>query len=346
MEKYKDIVQHIFSNKQIWEYSEGLKVEISKLPEKKNEYIDFVNQYFTAAGKGHNNELSSVLDKLEEKRLKHIVYLFFLGISSYEKSSEIRDAIDAYLAKPKYETAFESYQKNKFAYVWFLICLSHDLGYATEEYKPKMYDDYIEFEKNVTNGYKMMAPDGVPNFYKDLLKNYFDYRSKEMRCNDHGIVSGIMMYQTLSDIRKKKKEEPGCEKNKWIEDLQVLYNLSAWIVCCHNMFFANTDKVCDVCKYSRYHMHQLIKEPSEHPISFKKYPLFFLFCLLDSIESTKEIEAGEDKLSFEFDENEIWVSFNCSEESECNRMKGRIQGLKDWLTDVELKDGIYHIKLA
>lgn len=100
----------------------------------KGQAQNFIKEYFEIGGK---KCLFSVddLTKLSSRRCEHMRSLFLLGIYVYDYVNKIREAIDKYTKS--LEDNFtnqdsKSVPRKRFLYMWYLICLYHDLGYLYE----------------------------------------------------------------------------------------------------------------------------------------------------------------------------------------------------------------------
>lgn len=167
-------------------------------------------------------------------------------------------------------------------FLWFHICLYHDLGYSKEDKSVKSGIDFCWASKH-----KLGTRSGVPELYERIYKNYFTYRKIECKVTDHGIYAGLKMYEDLLIIYK---QHPG-----WNRNLELLYNVASWVVLAHNIWYAkDTDRInCDL--FRKYHLEELILEtdlhgvPVKYPILLSAHPVLFLFCLVDTIEPMKII---------------------------------------------------------
>ena len=297
--KLSELIKNAVAEKDLWLYNDSLDINPPNLEDEEScKY--FISNYFEGAGK---NIPVSLLHKINhERRIQHIVTAFFLGISIYSNSSFLKHVIDSELSR--YDYALKYYHSRKpFAYVWFLICLTHDLGYVYEnkgkDLEFKTYDDLIKKYG------KLGRAEGVPELYASMIGPYFKYRADGMgmgtckAVNDHGIVGAFITYNEFCKIRAKKRLEIEERKdgNLWVKELDDVYKLVAWIVGCHNLFFADTSNYCDMFKYMWYHLFSLIKEPTEYKIRIFDYPLFFFLQLIDNIEMMKLREVRYDYLN-------------------------------------------------
>ena len=77
---------------------------------------------------------SDNLKLIDDIRYQHILITYFLGLAIYNKCSTIKEAINKeFCNNPIYQDALEKHEREEFSYLWFLICLFHDLGYQYEK---------------------------------------------------------------------------------------------------------------------------------------------------------------------------------------------------------------------
>lgn len=352
MKTLKSLVENVARNDH-WSYNTNFQIEYSEGKE-----FEFIKGYLEFSGKEDLYKDFSKLTQNEDGRvrLQHIVNAFFLGIALYNESLIMKTLIDNELNKYKY--ALDPFHKDApFAYVWFLICFFHDCGYAYEkELTKKQFHCFEE----LTGKYGTLGRiEEVPELYENVLRHYFRYRmdgngrNVGKGVNDHGIVGAHEMYHHFCQIRaeKRKEAEGKNETNKWVKGLDDVYNLAAWIVACHNIFFANASDKCDICRFSSYHLYPLMKEDDDYKILMAEYPLFFFLHLIDNIEPMKVLGFEEDYLShinIKVDDSKQAVTISFPDKENKPEMKkfvanygNRLKDLKSWLTttDSETKDG-------
>lgn len=364
------LIEEIFSHKEFWEYKEGTgwgKIfDSTYSPE-------FIKAYLGHAGTLPEPEsLAGVLQEnhfreIELIRYQHIVFTFFLGILVYNKCSSIKKAIDdKFCNAPEYQSALEKHQDKPFAYIWFLICLFHDLGYQFENDKKgeiRKFDTYTQLEKATTledNEEELCNRldnfSGVPDFFKpELIEHYYNYRRYEMGKYDHGISGGMYLFYDLCNIRRKhyKEEKEKVQNGYWKKDLEKIFQLASSIVLCHNIFLPDNLKDMELIgRYKKYGLDELVRlaenvENGQYPYKMEDYPIFFLFCLVDSIEPIKVVKDSKClKLVFwDIDERQIKVSTKLM--CDCkDRIQKYASSLNDWLckTETDKDDGSVTIK--
>lgn len=102
---------------------------------------DFIKKYFECGEK--QGVIWPCIDEMECMRSMHTISVFFLGILIQEKLAPNLEIVSQYI---------ENY---KFSYIWFLVCLYHDLGYVVEKdwsYKYK----YIQKSNEYLRKYNCM----------------------------------------------------------------------------------------------------------------------------------------------------------------------------------------------
>lgn len=276
------------------------------------------------------NTLLGEIDQIDDARCAHIVFTFLLGVFIYDKAKAIKDTVDIKVRK-----LLEDARHDDFPFLWFLICLFHDLGYAEENKK-----ENSKAELCWVCGKKLGKCAGVPQLYEDSYQRYFHYRKTEHKVTDHGIYAGLKMYEDLCKIQKEQKKlRP--DEDVWRDELVPLYNLASWVVLAHNIWFAKDTKLETCALYKKYSLDELILETESgsiknYPIKLSEYPVLFLFCLVDLIEPMKRIEKIEccDEIDFEILDDKLAISsrLDCA----CVKKYFRdIADAKDWFANVE-----------
>ena len=247
----------------------------------------------------------------------------------YHNNSILQKYIKKYLLK--YPQRNET-EEQRFAYLWMLICLFHDNGYAVENGEINVSQDdfktyYKKFPKNI----------GLPRLYsKKVLKRYYKYKECKRGQKDHGIVCGLKIYTDLCDLREEKEKVD--TSHYWGKELEKDFAIISWIIACHNIFFIDENDINFKC-YTCKKLDKFIrKESDSYPISIKAHPIFFLFCLVDSIEPIKvfdNIDALEnihcDIASMKFDFSKICFDKGVEYEN-------KVLGLKKWLVNVSIEN--------
>ena len=337
MTKYSKIIQQ--AKRRINTY-EGLgsydKDKFKPLCEKHRQDITIaILDEFDMYGKSlpAGNTLLHNIDNISQERLSHIINTFLLGIYLYDKIHKIKENIDIQLSDALAKA------RHDFTFLWFLICLYHDLGYSEEV--DNVDPDWTYQDKHLGS---IVA---VPKVYKEIYKYYFLYRKFEHNKIDHGLYAGLTMYHDLCEIRTKKK---------WCKSLKKIYNLASWVVLAHNIWFVKDNDI-EKCKtYHKYHLEQLIlktntnngqNEIADYPIKLSQHPLLFLFCLVDLIEPMKRIGCMDccDKIDFRITKNKLIIKSSLDFISGQEYIKN-IASANDWLVKTEKNDNTVTIPLA
>ena len=325
---YNDII----TDEKKWNYYNGKKLSVKNVEilTDASECYNFIKEFIIKSEKSQTALYSQGLGYLEvnySHRCCHIVSTFFLGIALYHKrglKSKIRKELIKF-------DAFKSYKKKEldrqFSYIWFMISLFHDLGY--------MYEGKNSIPEDLYNNFKSYNDKvkSVPDFYFNVYEKYYEYRNKK----DHGIAGGIVYYSDMCEIRKANKKSNNTYLY-WGKNLEEVYHATAWIIIAHNIWFCR-EGVDDATKIDKYKIKGLEKlilaKDAPHPISFKDYPLFFLFCLIDAIDPIKSTNFLSDiQIAFEKD---CTCSKIIIKTNDKNYIK-KIKGIDSWLTHIDVKD--------
>lgn len=338
--KYKE-------NNRDWIYRDNLGVQSIDIFDK-SKCKEFIASYLGGAGTlSEPDSLAEVLEidddykNIDKVRYQHIVFTFFIGLIIYDNCRTIRTAIDNnFCDNMMYESALEKHEDAPFAYIWFLICMFHDFGYKFENMRsttPHKFSTFTDLVKatSISEGDSMLAHiTGVPKFYTNMIEPYFNYRKYEMGKLDHGICGGMVLYRDLCNIRKKKEEqETQAFKNGfWKPSLEQIFSYAASVVICHNMFFESNDSVL----YKKYGLTGLMKDEGEYPIKLEECPIFFLFCLVDSIEPIKVVKNVNLLKRITLEITDRTIKFDTTLTCGCaDILKKNFTSLNSWLCKVE-----------
>ena len=316
----KDFILNIYRKSELWNYYSDN--DITKLDiHETNGCRIFIEYFFGASGKEDcMSSLSKDLKDLSDERCQHIVYVFLLGVGIYHKEEKLKERIDSQI--DNYRKKYGCKSDVNFLFVWFLCCLFHDLGYVKEE------SDDINWDFNLN---EIGSSVGIPKIYRGTTKKYLKYIKDKFKKIDHGIYSGITMYKSLCEIRRDKEIQ---NKIMWEEELVPIYNVSSWVVLCHNIWLQEKDTI-DAILYKKYGLDSLIYKKGELKILPDKSPLFFFFCLIDSIEPIKLIKDVSllDNIDILFNNSTIIITNNLIRDFK-EKYSNRILGLCNWLTPV------------
>ena len=189
--------------------------------------------------------------------------------------------------------------KDNDLFVWFLMCLFHDKGYAFERSTndtnvganlPDTLDGFLRgFNDNYFEDF--FQDDNE----KDLYENYYKYRKQKCHVVDHGIVGGLLLYYVLVHNFYTLKDNI----NSFIINSDIFfyngrifkknyfndYKKAAKGIMRHNMWYASNEE--DIQIYQDCNLKGLISS-GDNKISFEEDKLLFLLCLSDTIEPLKK----------------------------------------------------------
>lgn len=290
MENLLRTYQCLYEKSTLWDYYEGKNHNPFDFDEIFSR--NFIKDYFQ---EGLKENVFLISKKFPEERVSHTISTFFLGI----------------FIKSIFHSNFENL-KPDFRYLWFLICLYHDLGYEYESNKEKYpVDKYTlkQFKRNRKlrkDNYLLNSwnPQAIPEkFDLKTVQKYYEYCRKEMCFVNHGFIGGLSLYDgLLNNFQKiktkayKYQNKPCSDKNFedsfefgnlcWREADKEFYRQAAEVILVHNIWFCTKKK--DDKLYEKYELSNLniIGKP-ECRISLKKSPLLFLLALADTIEPLK-----------------------------------------------------------
>jgi len=334
---FKEIIDETFKDKESWDYYSDSDKDKNTFNDKpmlcKGNSEKFLKEFIELAGKAEKTVLFKEINKLGE-RATHVVSTFFIGHYIY-KNTKLKDLIDKQIENIKPEGLKSDVS---FPFVWFLTCLFHDLGYKIENFNRLKYSNFNDLLGSIENKLPKNK-NGIPKFYNQIYQNYFKYRIKKHGKNDHGIVAAHLLYDSLFKIRKLAEKNPTKSQKKlcWEEKLLDIYNFCAWNILGHNIWFGQKNNKCDELIYSKYKIKRLLLEKDKIKINAKKYPFFFLFCLVDTIEPYKKIldYNSLDKVFLELNEDKIIIStdLKCSCGKSILESTGK---LNEWLTKTSI----------
>lgn len=311
--------------------------------------MEFIKAYIQGSRKSYlfvTNSLCAMgADAEQSKRLCHIVSSFFLGLVIYYNHRFIKSKIIEELKNLQVFKDYDDLDK-QFVFVWFMTCMFHDIGYVFEKNIVNIHvtqHELISEKEKLIKTLNSLQKEGLPGHYKDIVDNYLRYRENK----DHGILGGLSYAENVCKIRKEqyekaKKDKNEKEMNQWNENLNRLYQYVAWRICCHNIFYIRVgDSSCtDVLQYIYYGLYPLMlcnrkKKDGiyvDYPISFDKSPLFFFFCLIDSIDPMKLCDKIPEDLEFGYEDNGVIISCTNAQYIQ------KVEKINDWLIGVKKED--------
>ncbi|WP_437917686.1 hypothetical protein [Sphingobacterium sp. LRF_L2] len=314
----------------LWDYYHGIE-DNDPLPipfTETNAHSHFIYRYFKRAGKVDVFNTSGI-DSDTLHRPDHINSVFFLGILLYYKTGLHR--------RYKMNTNAPGYKS--FPFIWFLIALFHDNAYAYErdENEKKKLDSIKTIDD-------LKAHFGIQHFLFDtrfrsntqrLLNarnSYFYYRRNcGYKVIDHGLLGGILLYDRLYKIRKKKKREQE-ETLFWGPSLIYQYKMAANAISLHNIWLPEKE---DEPLYHKYGLQNLI---GLRKLKFKDFPLFYLLGIVDTIEPVKAFEgSGFDSayilgnLDISFSQRSVTISNKPGSELVFSKLTDKLRFFDNWL---------------
>lgn len=316
-----DIYKSVTSRTYFWDYySKGIKAP--QLTDTDDCYR-FITEYILCSEKSKTVLFDGIgyLREHNPRRLTHIVSAFILGLWLFNHKREkfIRESIKKEIKELICSQKDVCDIERQFTYVWFMATLFHDLGYIAEDNKEGEPMPYhcIHFARS------------VPRFYSDVYKRYYDFR--EYR--EHGIYAGLKFDKEICDIRRFE-EHNDLSVLSWREELEELYHYVAWIILSHNIWMVRDDnKDCEKYKNSGlnelilYSGRELNGDYIEYKFCFDDYPLFVLFCIIDTIEPTKSTSCISD-IDIKLKGRKIVIKSN-----DCAYLR-KVLNLNEWLLPV------------
>lgn len=291
----------ILRDKQISYYQS--KIEFQTI---QNNPVKFIMDYIQYGDKSWH-EFNGLSDRASLKsKLIHTCYIYLLGLSLYYECDLLKCRIDSQL---KAEESLTEDNTNNFLYYWFLVCIFHDFGYVAVTDKKSDYRLFDEFVRSkvidkIENELKHISSisNVIPSVLSENIIKYHKYRIDNARHEfvDHGIFSGAyFIWNRRVEFEKKIKngELTLIDQDKkvyidkrtnlrWSDEiLNVIHSQVSQIIAGHNMFFIKENE--DSSEYKKHGLDKLISStPVYNPNDF---PIFYLLCLVDTIDIYKFI---------------------------------------------------------
>lgn len=288
------IYQDLFADNGKWRYYNKLNIDPFLSIENSKE---FVSKFIELSGKADDNPLFDNIIKLDDKRIKHIVSTYFLGIYLYHNSDKIKCLADKIVNRYQSQNLDS---RIKFSFIWYLICLFHDLGYGIENNQTfKSFDEFIEGKVM----YYLKERVGVPLVFEKTYVNYFNRRlnscNKDLNKPDHGICGGILLFDILNSNLIKKRLQNSIYFS-WNKKLINVYRFACWVILSHNIYFTKKGNSNEQ-EYLDNNLQDLILSKTDKPkIKLKNHTFLYLFQLVDSIDPIKLVGDYENLKDFEF----------------------------------------------
>ncbi len=271
-------------------------------------------------------DFNKLSNKIPHNRFDHTISLYLYGIL-------VADII----GYDKFKLPiWDEDERRNFLHHWLPVCLFHDVGYAIEDhYRAEKLSDIKTIDKlSEKLGLKYRLDNECD---AELLSSYYKYRINEHNKADHGIVSAMVLYDSLMVSQEKKKNIAKTafvvsEKPIIGTHIENAIAIFAQSIARHNMWYA-TDDNKDI--YRKYGLNELIvSEEKSTKIFFGNNPMLFLLCFIDSIEPVKAynmnpVDALKGvKIILDKDENKVSLQVV---EGQTGLAKS-IKGLTDWMS--------------
>lgn len=323
--KIKNIYKSIIDRNDLWNYY-NQNVIAPKITDTDDCYR-FITEYIKCSEKSNTVLVDDlrIIKELSPQRLSHIVSTFFLGLCFFHhnRAKFIHNRIIKELNNLScFHNDYDDIVK-QFTFVWFMATLFHDLGYPAEEEGKPLPDIDVPFVG------------GVPEYYRDVYRNYYNYRENK----EHGIYAGLIFDKDICKIRGFKEEYSNSDWG-WKKELEELYHYVAWIIMSHNIWMKRENDN-NIDEYRGNNLDQLILSSRmnddryvDYKIVFGEYPLFMFFCIIDTIEPLKTSSCLSE-IDIELKKGKIIVKSND------NRYRKKVLGLNEWLApSIKNEEGI------
>lgn len=341
MKEISQIYREIFTDHSSWRYYSKMNTNPFE-----SDYAtkEFISRFIELSGKANENPLYENINKLENKRIRHIVSIFFLGTYLYYNVKSIKESIDKVIARFKKQNP---YSRIEFSFIWFLICLFHDLGYSIED-----HENYTDFDDFINGKVKYFLKErvGVPSFYEDVYQNYFNYRINSrnyfLKKPDHGICGGIILFNKLNEILLSKQNNINSEGLSWNKKLLNIYRYASWVILSHNIFFIRKGDI-DEQIYKDNNLEALILDNGQtSKIDLKKHGFLYLFMLVDTIDPIKKFETFENLSMIKCNIENNLITLEIENDNMRIEYFNKVQELKQWLiSDIKEENNSLKIKI-
>lgn len=329
MEQY---IQSVIINHALWQYYE-YGPEQPNINDTNSCFL-FIGEYFRRAQK-YSKEVEDGLNCLmqhDPNRLRHIVSTFFLGLALYhDQNLSFRQCVSAQMCRFRiFRNVDQEELDRQFTYIWFMITLFHDLGYLYEKDFKQFSEEHYLHDIPFCNS--------VPRRYKDIIEPYQNYRQNK----DHGICAGMILDIVLCETRANR-----CylyeDALNWDPLLDEVYHHVAWIIMSHNIWWKrDTYPERNLREYHIAGLDNLVLSSRKlksgvynwYPIRYCIHPLFFLFCLVDSIEPIKRLQTLQG-INFHTERNRITINAELALDTYSDYLRKDIAGMNDWLLHVK-----------
>lgn len=284
---------------------------------------------------------NEIFDVKKLSRSEHTYIVFLLGYLVYTKLGDVKNK---YFKNTHYENP-----EKQFQLIWFLTSIVHDIFFDIE--RKKEYEEFKDLNGDLNSVKKEFYIDNclVSNSqycdkldkkfetFLGILGNYYKYRYCHDDRIDHGIVSGLVIFDLLVKHRIKKSST---STSYWKEELDKLYFEAGLSIASHNIW--SSDSKLKDKNYKDYGLGILVNssKKSIFPIKFSEMPFLFLLGLVDTIEPTKTFRNRsifEILNSLDINITKNYLKLRNSKDSKLNfsELTKKVNGLENWL-DVTL----------
>lgn len=331
MAAYLDILKEVMEGKE-WRYYKDL-VPPRNL-DNSDECKKFIMQFVKQSGKDDMSFLKNY-EKEGGIRIRHIASVFFFGCWIYQHSDYIKESINKDVDNIDSNLLDSQIENKNFYFIWFLIVMFHDVAHYNESVKKEQITEADK--KLISNLFKgqekRIKIKGNGTYSEDVIAKYANYRKKV----DHGIIGGVNLFNELQKIRvnNEKNDHNRC----WEKGLNEIYHEVAYIIACHNIWFANSFYNPEKKEeYKNKELEKLILESTYH-VTISKDPVLFLLLLVDSIEPIKH--RMQKTLDIELNEHLVIRTLKHD-----IKFDEKLQSLAEWLCPVEIKRNINSVEYS
>ena len=256
--------------------------------------------------------IDNIIENMSEFRLNHTICSFLLGILLVEKFK--------FNFKTWPRLLNDKSSNKSFYIIWGLACLFHDCCYKYEEkgeirnYPLEKYSTVLDFiyeEKIIYSLLENMYESDID--YKSLIENYYIYRIKNFQCIDHGISSGLVVFEMFYNLNLMKNEKI-IYGMKLSDDFLNKISAICTTISRHNMYFVDENSV-EANFYKTSGLEKLIIN-KDLKISYKNDVLLYLLGIVDTIEFYKSFNRNAndttdysfmDYVDIEFENNSMSI---------------------------------------
>lgn len=325
----------MFNAPERWKYYSSFNEQqfaLDDILDNGDEAVRFIKEYFQCGGKF--TVVDFIAKYCEPSRAIHSISTFFLGILLIP------------LFRPHHSNTNCHSDNNLHLWLWFLTCLYHDMAYKFENDRASL-PSMNEFISNQQVKYDLFKDSEIKlqGANKKAVRSYYRYRLKEHHCVDHGIVGGVLVYDSLRKNYENIYDD--CLRQGHCDYDDFTYNklhYGTWhfqefekcanAIIQHNIWFQSKEEKDKYEKYKEYHLEDLTYESSKHPQYQDWLTALLVFC--DTIEPLKRFPTCKpssilQKIKYEFDEQdyELKISLIDSCTNAIQYFDG-VLGMKEW----------------